>query len=236
MFASKGCPFSCLFCAPLSGKKIRARSARNILDEIALLKGEWNVRYFRFFNEFFIGDRQKIIELCQLIKKEHPDIFWWCQTQVRLVDGELLSIMASSGCIEIAYGIESGSNKILAEMNKGITRELAKEVIEMTWSVGIVPALSLIAGMPSETLKETCNFIILLSHIHWTNIPQIGFILPIPGTKLYDIAREKRLVSDEYTYLLHDMAHRDKYTNPVNLTQMPDSQYIELVKSANETI
>ena len=239
LFASRGCPFSCLFCAPLSGKKIRTRSARNILDEIATLKERWNIRYFRFFDEVFIGDRAKIIELCRLIKQEQPDIFWWCQTQVKLVDPELLSIMASAGCIEIAYGIESGSDLILAEMSKGISRELARQAIEMTWSVGIVPTLSLIAGMPSETpetLAQTRDFIISLNHIHWTMVPQIGFILPIPGTRLYGVAREKGLVADEYTYLLQDMACRDKYSNPVNLTAMPTAQYVAEVNAANRAI
>ena len=239
LFASRGCPFSCIFCNPLSGKKVRSRSPEHIVAEMKLLKERWNICYFRFFDEVFIGDKAKIRELCHLMLRERLAVFWWCQTQIRLVDRELLTLMKEAGCIEIGYGIESGNNMILAEMNKGITKEMAREVIEMTRQTGIRPSLSVIAGSPAETvetLDETTAFICSLNHINWTQIPQFGFLVPIPGTRYYETARERGVIRDEEQYLCHGMTNRDKYSNPLNLTTIPDQSLARHVADCNARI
>ncbi|MCX5884685.1 MAG: radical SAM protein [Proteobacteria bacterium] len=239
MFASRGCPFTCIFCNPISGRIVRSRSSENIVEEIIFLKNNWNIRYFRFFDEVFIGSKQKIKNLCELMIKEKLDVFWWCQTQIKFVDEELLRLMKRAGCIEIGYGIESGSNIILTEMNKGITKKLAKEVVEMTNRVGIKPSLNLITGTPSETpqtLQETKEFLISLNHIKWSQVPTIDFIIPIPNTKLYTIAKEKGFLKNEEKYLTEDMFMMDKYSKTINLTQMPDKDFFDLVAQCNNEV
>lgn len=239
MFASRGCPFSCIFCNPISGRTVRSRTPEHIVGEIKYLKEKWNVRYVRFFDEVFIGSKKKIKDLCELMLKEKLDVFWWCQTQIKLVDEELLKLMKKAGCIEIGYGIESGSNIILGEMNKGITRELAREVIEMTSRVGIRPSLNLITGTPSETpetLRETKEFLLSLNHINWSQAPAVDFIIPLPNTKLYETAREKGFIKDEVKYLTEEMFMLDKYSKTVNLTRMPDQDFFRLVAECNNEV
>jgi len=239
MFGSRGCPFSCIFCNPISGRVVRSRSPEHIVAEIKYLKERWNIRYIRFFDEIFIGSRQKIKDLCERMLKEQLNVFWWCQTQIKLVDEGLLHLMKQAGCIEIGYGIESGSNIILAEMNKGITKEMAKEIVEMTNRVGIKPSLNLITGTPSETpqtLQETKEFLISLNHINWTQVPTIDFIIPIPNTKLYAMAKEGGIIKDEEKYLTEDMFMMDKYSKTVNLTQMADKDFFSLVALCNREV
>ncbi|OHC00871.1 MAG: hypothetical protein A3G70_07390 [Planctomycetes bacterium RIFCSPLOWO2_12_FULL_39_13] len=239
MFASRGCPFSCIFCNPISGKIVRTRSSEHIVREIKYLKEKWNVQYVRFFDEVFIGSKKKIKDLCELMIKEKINIFWWCQTQIKLIDEELLKLMKKAGCIEIGYGIESGSNTILAEMNKGITKELAKEVIEMTDRIGIKPSLNLIAGTPAETpqtLRETKEFLISLNHIKWSQVPTIDFIIPIPNTKLYAMARHRGFIKDETKYLTEEMFMMDKYSRTINLTQMSDQDFFGIIAECNRKI
>jgi len=239
MFASRGCPFSCIFCSPGGGKKIRTRSPENIIEEIKYLKQRWNVRYIRFFDEIFIGSKEIIKRLCNLMIEERLNVFWWCQTQVKLVDEELLKIMKKAGCIEVSYGIESGSDAILVEMKKGITKELAKQVIEMTYRSGIRPSLNLIAGAPSEsfrTLKETTDFVKQLNYIDWAQIPTIDFIVPLPNTELYSIARNKGFIKDERKYITEDLFEFNKYTKTINLTNIPDANFSKFVRECNKEI
>ncbi|MBF0483564.1 MAG: B12-binding domain-containing radical SAM protein [Candidatus Omnitrophica bacterium] len=239
VFASRGCPFSCVFCSPGSGRTVRARSPKNIIEELKYLKEKWNVRYVRFFDEVFIANKSTIKEFCRLLKAEQLNIFWWCQTQIKLVDRDLLEVMRDAGCIEIAYGIESGCNDILQEMRKGITKEMAKEAIEMTYAVGIRPSLNLIAGTPSETyatLDETKEFIKSLNYINWVQIPTIDFIVPLPNTELFDIAVEKGIIKDTNKYLTEDLYTFDKYRVAHNLTQMPSDGFYAKIQECNKAI
>ncbi len=84
VFASRGCPFTCTFCKPLTGKEIRTREIDSIISEIKYLKEHWNVQYVRFFDEVFIGSKIRIRSLCEAMIEEKLNISWWCQTQVRL--------------------------------------------------------------------------------------------------------------------------------------------------------
>ncbi len=240
MFASRGCPFTCIFCHPTSGKVIRTRSPQSIVSEIKYLQERYNVQYIRFFDEVFIGPKRKIKELCDLIIQEKLNIFWWCQTQVKLVDEELLRIMRHAGCIEVAYGIESGSNVILSEMKKGITKELSKEVIEMTNRSGIRVSISMIAGTPSETLdtlRETRDFVMSLNHINWVQqVPSIGLIIPLPGTSLYEIAKEKNFIKDEEGYLTESLCGLSRFDKSINLTQLSDEEFFGFVEKCNAEI
>lgn len=238
-FASRGCPFSCVFCNPISGRKVRSRSPESIVNEIKYLKREWNVDYIRFFDEVFIGSKEKIKALCQLMISEKLNVFWWCQTQVRLVDDDVLNMMKQAGCIEISYGIESGSNPILKEMEKGITAELARDAIERTYKIGIRSSISLITGTPSETIEtlhETRDFIKSLNHNRWTQIPSIQFIVPLPNTKLYQLAMEKGFIQEEKSYFMEGLFKAGKYNCPINLTQIPDDVFLRTVNECNADI
>jgi len=239
LIGSRGCPFSCTFCNPQSGRILRKRSPRNIVDEIIVLKNKWNIQYFRFFDEVFIGSKKAIKELCEIIIEEDLNIFWWCQTQIRLINEDLLAIMKKAGCIEISFGIESGSNIILAEMKKGITKEESKRIIELTDQSGIRPTINLLAGTPSETLetiKETKDFIISLNYIDWVQIPAIHYIVPLPGTELFDIAVEKGAIIDKNNYSTTIISNFSKHTHTINLTNIPNDVLLAYIKQCNLAI
>ncbi len=238
-FASRGCPFKCTFCNPLSGREIRTRDVDSIIREIKYLKEKWNVQYIRFFDEIFIGSKKKIRSLCERMIAEKLSIFWWCQTQVRLVDEDLLKLMRKAGCIEIAFGIESGSNIILEEMRKGFTTDIARQAIEMADRAGIRVSVSIIAGTPSETvetLQETRDFAISLNHIKWTVIPTINFIVPLPNTALFDMAVESKLIDDPEYYVITAVSEMEKYSRSVNMTRMTAEEFSDTVARFNREI
>ena len=236
VFASRGCPFLCTFCKPQSGKEIRTREIDDMIFEIKHLKKKWNVRYIRFFDEVFIGSKSKIRELCNRIIEEKLNIFWECQTQVRLVDRELIELMKEAGCIALNYGIESGSDSILQEMKKGITPELAYQAIEWTHEAGIAPGANFIAGFPSETvetLKETRDFLLSLSHVNWAWPPEIDFVVPLPDTELFHTAVEMGVIDDPEKYIVEVLSELGKHTKSVNLTKLSTEELTTTVAQIN---
>ena len=239
VFASRGCPFLCTFCNPQSGKEIRTREIDDMIFEMKYLKEKWNVQYIRFFDEVFIGSKKKIAELCNRMIEEKLDIHWQCQTQVRLIDKEILALMKMAGCILIGYGVESGSDIILKEMKKGITVDLARQAIEWTHELGMMTQAGLIAGFPSETvetLEETMDFLISLGHVKWAFIPEMHFVIPLPDTQLFHTAVEMGAIKDPEKYLTKTMLDLDKYTPNLNLTKMPGVVFEATVERCNKEI
>jgi len=236
VFASRGCPFLCTFCKPQSGKEIRTRAIDDMIFEMKHLKGKWNVQYIRFFDEVFIGSKNKIRELCNRMIEENLEIFWECQTQVRLVDKELIGIMKDAGCISINYGIESGSDSILKEMKKGITVELAHQAIESTREAGIAPGANFLVGFPSETtetIKQTRDFMLSLSHVNWVSPPEIDFVVPLPDTELFHTAVEMGVIDDPKKYVVEALSELGKHVKSVNLTKLSVEELTTTVARVN---
>jgi radical SAM superfamily enzyme YgiQ (UPF0313 family) len=189
IYASKGCPYSCIYCTERN-TKLKNRSAQNILKELRYLKGKFHLKTVSFFDETFTLDRERAIAISTGIKQEKLKITWYCNTRVNLVDKELLRTMYDGGCRGISFGIESGSQQILDNAKKGVTVQQAAEAIKMTKKSGLKPYCSFVIGLPGEnwsTIKETIAFV-------KKTLPtgaQFNVAVPYPGTELYNIALEK---------------------------------------------
>lgn len=194
MYTSKGCPYSCSYCT-VSKTKLKVRSPENILSELIYLKKNFNIKTVSFFDETFTIDRNRVIGICEGIKNEKLDIVWYCNTRVDLLDKELLNTMYQSGCRGISYGIESGSQVILDNINKGIKIKEAMNAIKWAKNSGIKVYCSFIIGLPGEnwdTVKETINFV-------KKTLPtsaQFNVAVPYPGTELFDYAIKKGFIKE----------------------------------------
>jgi len=171
---------------------------------LKILKKLGNVRYTWFFDEVFTINRKRVIEICERILEEDINIKWFCDSRVELVDEELLKMMRKGGCIGISYGVESGSQKILDNMNKGNTVEQAKKALIWTKKAHIPIHCNLILGYigeDEETLKETEYFI-------RETLPetlQISIISPKPGIKFTKLAIENGWIPKEPDWKEHLM-------------------------------
>jgi radical SAM superfamily enzyme YgiQ (UPF0313 family) len=189
MYASKGCPYSCIFCTERN-TKLKKRSAESILSELQYLKKSFDVKTVSFFDETFTIDWNRVVAICEGIKKEKLKIVWYCNTRVDLVNRDLLKIMYDGGCRGISYGVESGSQQILNNAKKGTTVKQAEDAIKWAKEVGIKVYCSFIFGLPGEnwsTVDETIKFV-------KRTLPtgaQFNVAVPYPGTELYRIAVNK---------------------------------------------
>jgi radical SAM superfamily enzyme YgiQ (UPF0313 family) len=154
------------------------------------------VKTVSFFDETFTIDRERAIAIAEGIKRENLKILWYCNTRVNLVDKSLLETMYSGGCRGMSFGIESGSQTILDNAQKGVTVKQAEEAIKLAKKVGIKVYCSFIFGLPGEnwsTVNETIKFV-------RRTLPtgaQFNVAVPYPGTELYQIALKKGWIKSE---------------------------------------
>lgn len=214
LVSSRGCPYSCTFCfKDMWGHKWRGRSSENIIREMELLHGTYNVNGFFFNDDTFVLDRKRVLEFCRQLIAKKLNIVWYCNGRVNLMTREMLAAMYAAGCRGIAYGIESGNQQILDSMKKNETLEQVREVVAWTKQAGIHVTGYFMLGMLGETratIGETMAFARELE------LDFHGFSLttPIPGTELYDSALRTGLISGMKT----DLGEWSLHTN-ANLTR-----------------
>jgi len=184
IFTSRGCPYKCLFCdRPQMGKRFRARSAVNVVDEMEECVG-LGIKEFLVYDDTFTIDRQRVLSICSEIKRRGLDIGWDIRARVNTVDREVLSALRIAGCERIHYGVESGNEEILRILRKGITLPKVEEAFRLTKEAGIETLAYFIIGSPSETretIEDTIRFAIKLDpgYVHFS------VMTPFPATELY---------------------------------------------------
>ena len=221
--ATRGCPYKCIYCYhDFMGQGYRFRSPRSILNEIGILHEKYGVEYIHFMDDEFCMRKGFVTEFCKLFKEHYKGkINWGCAGRVNLMTEELIRTMADSGCVMIGYGIESGSQKMLDVMKKGVTVDQAKRAIRWTQKYTDWPACSFMVGTPGETretIQETVDFCRELDLA-----PEVIFFMTAyPGTELYATARAAGKIPYEEAYIL-DLGEQGEKIR-INFTDMSDDE------------
>jgi radical SAM superfamily enzyme YgiQ (UPF0313 family) len=158
---SRGCPFDCSFCgAAVSANpdiSIRSRTASSIVSEIELLRVKYGVRAVRFVDDLFLCNMTEMRKTFDQFGSRNLGIQWDANGRVNILDkasSQLLKLMKSSGCREIALGIETGSDRLLKHIDKRITKDQTLRVVKNLCSAGIDVKGYFILGLPTETKAE----------------------------------------------------------------------------------
>lgn len=167
IITSRGCPFGCAFCqvSPLWGRHNTRRSIDNVMEEIVMLHQKYGIRRFGMFDDLFTLSRSRVLEFCDRLRKERLDIEWFCLSRVDVVDDELLETISSNGCTAIQFGIESGSDKILALINKGFRREVAENAVRESLKYIKAIEADFIWGFPFETMDDFYETVFFASRL-----------------------------------------------------------------------
>ncbi len=187
---SRGCPYHCVFCYQgVFGRRFRARSPENVLEEWDFLIKEMKAEVITISDDTFTTDPARVEKICYGIIKKKLKIPWTCSNGIRIGKdtAELLPLMKEAGCIHVAFGIESGNEKSLSEINKEISPELVRKAVLSARGSGINTVVGFfIIGFPWEDKKaimDTIEFAcsLPLDYAHFA-VP-----IPFPGTDLYDL-------------------------------------------------
>jgi len=188
---TRGCVFWCNFCTAVRmfGRKYRMRSTKNVADELEHLNKKFGADHFTFYDDAFTVNQARTEELCQEIINRKLKIRWNCETRVDMVTKELLAKMKQAGCTDVWFGVESGSQRVINEMDKGIMIEQTEKAFKWAKEVGLMTVANVILGIPTETREtawETVKFIEKL------NPNDVGYYIatPYPGTPMYEQVRD----------------------------------------------
>lgn len=192
IITSRGCPFSCIFCSSsqLCGKRWRARSPENVIEELKVLKYEYNISEVEFLDDTFTLNSPRAEKICDLMIRENLNLSWSASSRVNTLTQRLANKMRKAGCHTIYLGIESGSQKILDLIQKGTNLVQVERAVEILKGAKINVLGSFIIGIPGETIKSIKKTIKFAKKLN-LNFAQFSICTPYPGTKLFDIAREK---------------------------------------------
>jgi anaerobic magnesium-protoporphyrin IX monomethyl ester cyclase len=196
MITSRGCPNDCTFCENSTfGRKVRMRSAANIVDEIELLMDRYGIREIAFVDDTFTLNRRRILEIFELARKRRLDFPWTCMSRINTVDENLLRYMRDNGCWYIAFGIESGNPKILKEIRKKIDLADVQRTIDICHRLGIKTKGFFMVGHPKETVESIDQTIDFATRLKLDHIV-VTVNTPMPGSYQYQHASEYGSLDD----------------------------------------
>lgn len=234
IFASRGCPYNCIFCAShkVWTKKVRYRSPQNVVDEIKEIKKTFKTNQFRFEDDSFTLNKRFVESVCALLIKEKLDIKWTTETRVDLVTDDLIKKMKSAGCEDITMGVESGDEKTLKRIKKGITIEQIRNANRILKENKMGFSAFFMVGFPWETKKEIDKTVSLMKELD-PSMAAFSVATPYPGTELYDFCVSERLIPQRMDWSTFFHQSPSMYlTN--NLTKEETSRIIEEVEKIFE--
>jgi anaerobic magnesium-protoporphyrin IX monomethyl ester cyclase len=202
MMTSRGCPYLCTFCDVFSvwGRKMRQRTAENVVDELEYNRDRFNVREVFFKDSTFTLNHNWTNSFLDELERRKPGVLWHCNTRVDRVNHDMLKRMKAAGCRGIYYGVESGNQEILDSLKKKIKIPDVERIFKETDDLGIQANAYFMVGNPGETLQTAEDSLALALRLPATLVgvsPAIAY----PGTESYQIGVESGLLKDPHWYL-----------------------------------
>lgn len=226
---ARGCIANCGFCYHIfKGLPYRYRSVESIISEIKSLIKKYALNYIFFYDELTFFSKKQTLEFVQKILDEKLSFYWTASCRADLFndkeDISILKKMKEAGCVGMGYSLESAELGILQAMNKHTTVEQFSKQTEIFHKAGLAVWTSLVLGYPQETpqtIKKTFDCCIE-NKIY----PSAGYLLPQPGSEIYNYAIKNGFINDEEDYLLK---MGDRQDLRLNMTSMTDEEFQEQV-------
>lgn len=213
IISSRGCQFSCRFCdRSIFGGKIRFMSPTRVIEEMKLLFDKYNVEMVFFEEDLFTLNRKRVLNFCDAMIRDLPGKRWGAYARVETVNREMLFKMKQAGCTDLVFGIESGSQKILDFLGKGITVKQIERAFNWVNEAGIDGGMFLIIGVPGETQQDIDKTKRLIAECQPKMI-NISFLTPIPGTEMFEMT--KHLIRDGVNFYNFEENYESVYRKDV---------------------
>jgi radical SAM superfamily enzyme YgiQ (UPF0313 family) len=182
----RGCPYTCKWCSTaVYGQSYRRRPAKKVVEELQLLKQNYNPDSIWFVDDVFSVNHKWIREFHSEVIKQKVVIPFECITRAERLNDDILKRLKEAGCFRIWIGAESGSQRIINKMDRRVDVNVVREIIQKTNKIGIDTGTFIMIGYPTETETDIYETI---HHLKVSNPTQFTITLayPIKGTALYD--------------------------------------------------
>ena len=201
MTGSRGCPYRCEFCSLLyTGSNYRKRDPIKIVDEYEFLHERYGVKQIGFVDPIFPLNKKILFKFCEelMARGLHKKLVWLSETRVDRVDRESLRIMRAAGCRRLLFGIESGVDLLLENVNKTFTTETTRKAMRMCREEGIDSVGLFMIGLPGETPEMTRQTIDFAKSLD-LDFAKFAITVPFPGSQMFeDLRREGRLNREDW--------------------------------------
>jgi anaerobic magnesium-protoporphyrin IX monomethyl ester cyclase len=193
VLTSRGCPFGCCFCQVehIMGKKFRARSALNVVQEMDWLFHSYGIKSWIFDDDNLLTDRDRALSLFKMMVSCQLNLPWkMIATAAFKLDKEIIKWMRDSGCVYVNIAIESGCDRVLHKIiNKPINLDYALEMTRMLQDNGIYVAANFIVGFPTETWDEIRESLAYADKLN-ADYTKVFAAMPLKHTRLWTMCEE----------------------------------------------
>ena len=198
IITARGCPYSCIFCASkvTFGRKVRYRSVANIISEMEECIQKYKTSHFSFLDDTFTFRNDILYPVCDFLRSKK--VTWDCCTRADRVSEEMFIKMVQCGCEKISFGVESGSEKILKLIGKGLTISQVEDAFKFCRKAGLryTEATFMIGNHPSETMKDINATLALIEKLS-PDLFALSLTAPFPGTELNRVMKESGYLGQE---------------------------------------
>jgi len=194
MNSSRGCPFRCVYCNVPRG--YLTRSAPYIVDEIEEILG-LGIREIHILDDTFNIDRQRVLDICGLIKKRNLKFRWSTRARLQPFDEEIASVMKEAGCFRLNLGVESHNPGILEYINKKVTRENIVKGFEIIHRFGFETTAFFIIGFPGQTVEDARKTMDFVKEIRPTFI-LMNALIALPFSDFYFELLKKEVYREDH--------------------------------------
>ncbi len=222
VLTTRGCPYDCAFCGAdhrqSYGRPLRRASAKRIAGEFEDLAVNHQVNAISIEDDCFTANRNHVLDICDEIEKRNLPVKWVAQTRVDLVDRQLMKRMKAAGCVGLSFGVESGNDRILGVLRKGVTRARIEQALQDAAREGLMLRLMFMIGNPTETEAEIEDTMSLALSAQAITV-QIHYCTPYPGTEFFDAGMDD--LGRGLSFSPYNSIHR-------NLSLVPGQKLTEL--------
>jgi anaerobic magnesium-protoporphyrin IX monomethyl ester cyclase len=231
MTTSRGCPYKCQFCSVTAfwGASWRIRSTENVVDEIEALVEKHGVQHINFLDDIFSIKPERVIDICNEIIRRRIEITWDNMTRVDSVSEEMAYCMRKAGCMWTSFGIETGDDAVMRNINKEINNDRVIRAFDIFRRQGIATVALMMVGNPGESRASIDETKKLMRRIR-PDLIVAAKTMVMPATELYEQARTTGLIDAGFwltdapppCYTVeHDEAQLDQWADEVFNATVP---------------
>lgn len=241
MLTSRGCPFKCVYCQASSvWGNVRYHSAKYVLDEIKYLIDTYNVEAINIIDDLCIADKTRLKRIVQMIENNgiNKQIQFNINGRANLLTEDRVRLIKRMNAVQISIGFESGSEKVLNYLKGGtVTQNQNINALELAKKYKIPVGAQFMIGTPGETVNDLeCTLKFIEHYKNWMSHINLNITTPLPGTKLWNYALNKGLVSNDMDFTKLTISPLDDINDNLYIGDLLHIQFIEMYNKITKAI